>query len=829
MAPPGPIPGGGLVTLQFQIECTETQKGEAVFVVGSLPQLGSWDSQKAVHCSTQSREFPIWTSAPIKFLASSRKVEFKLLIQPDSDQCTGRFAWAHGESCCLKMPDDLKGDELLIATCSWGKMEVQCSRKGKAVPDAASKDQNSFVSKSGGYPRISDSLRLPMLSLQFQVKCSATKPGQAVFVSGSLPELGAWNPEKAIPCTTGKNQFPIWTSAPIKLVMGTSGVELRLLIKQENSTGSKSPSKRVKWAECGACSLSIPADVADSELLVAVCTWGKLDVQCNRISDAAPVEVKTSRNNFSSQGYPRPGEVTHAVGPEVKDVVGDLPPCFPHGRSPSSRFKVTNSDGSFNVEMSRTASRLLVDFNDLEHDAEEKEKEVEELDRQQHRDSLNRLQRRIESNSLLEQMREITDFAEPSQTILLQGFNWESWKAGKGDWYSIVASKVDLCADMGITDIWLPPPSQSVAPQGYLPSQLFNLDGSKYGTRERLEWLLQKMHDKGIRGVADIVINHRCGDKQDSQGRWNVFTSTGIERRESFSGVMDWQGWAVTLGTKFSDGSGQHRPGKYDQSFDAAPDIDHANLKVQKSISIWLRWLRLQVGFDAWRFDFSKGYSAEYAGFYCRKSGPAWAVGELWGDMQYNDEGLEYNQDRHRQDLVNWINATGKACTAFDFTTKGILQEAVRNCQYWRLRDERGKPPGLLGWMPKYAVTFIDNHDTGSTQAHWPFPGNGVLVGYAYTITHPGIPCIFWDHIMDWGDDHRRKITDLIRARRESRISVDAPVRILCADHDLYKAEIGSPPTLRVALGPRAGGESGNDYWRKAVQGRDFCVCIHTP
>ena len=28
----------------------------------------------------------------------------------------------------------------------------------------------------------------------------------------------------------------------------------------------------------------------------------------------------------------------------------------------------------------------------------------------------------------------------------------------------------------------------------------------------------------------------------------------------------------------------------------------------------------------------------------------------------------------------------------------------------------------MLGWWPSRAVTFLDNHDTGSTQAHWPFP-----------------------------------------------------------------------------------------------------------
>ena len=44
------------------------------------------------------------------------------------------------------------------------------------------------------------------------------------------------------------------------------------------------------------------------------------------------------------------------------------------------------------------------------------------------------------------------------------------------------------------------------------------------------------------------------------------------------------------------------------------------------------------------------------------------------------------------------------------------MQEAVKNCQYDRLLDSSGKAPGLLGWAPDKACTFVDNHDTGSTQ-----------------------------------------------------------------------------------------------------------------
>lgn len=65
---------------------------------------------------------------------------------------------------------------------------------------------------------------------------------------------------------------------------------------------------------------------------------------------------------------------------------------------------------------------------------------------------------------------------------------------------------------------------------------------------------------------------------------WGICPVSGIERRKSFAGVMDWQGWAITLGCPYSDGTGERGPGKYDGKFDAAPDIDHGNKKVQQSI-----------------------------------------------------------------------------------------------------------------------------------------------------------------------------------------------------------------------------------------------------
>lgn len=47
------------------------------------------------------------------------------------------------------------------------------------------------------------------------------------------------------------------------------------------------------------------------------------------------------------------------------------------------------------------------------------------------------------------------------------------------------------------------------------------------------------------------------------------------------------------------------------------------------------------------------------------------------------------------------------------------VAQALERSEYWRLSDEKGKPPGVLGWWPSRAVTFIENHDTGSTQVQY--------------------------------------------------------------------------------------------------------------
>ncbi len=384
--------------------------------------------------------------------------------------------------------------------------------------------------------------------------------------------------------------------------------------------------------------------------------------------------------------------------------------------------------------------------------------------------------------------------------IILQGFNWESCNK---EWYKFIAEMAPDFASSGFTAIWLPPVSDSVSKQGYLPRDYYDLN-SQYGTEAELREMIKILQDNGLKPIADIVINHRCAHYQGDDGKWN-----------KFGGRLAWDKSVICGNNPEFGGTGNM---KSQEDYIAAPNIDHSQEKVRKDIIEWLLWLRNSIGFAGWRFDFVKvsivlhvlnffnrltivfdlqGYDGQYVAEYVNATVPEMAFGEYWDTCSYQDGVLNYNQDSHRQRTIDWCDATSGTCAAFDFTLKGILQEAVSKKEYWRLVDAQGRPSGALGLWSSRAVTFLENHDTGSTLQHWPFPWDHVSEGYAYILTHPGTPCVFFDHFY-YDESIKHDILKLIEIRKSYGISNKSEVVVQKAYKDVYAAIINKKIAVKV-------------------------------
>lgn len=386
-----------------------------------------------------------------------------------------------------------------------------------------------------------------------------------------------------------------------------------------------------------------------------------------------------------------------------------------------------------------------------------------------------------------------------SNDVLLQGFHWYSYQTYP--WWGVIQNNAANIKNAGFTMVWLPPPSDAASNEGYLPRRLELLD-SKYGTQANLVSALSALNNNGVKPIADIVINHRVGT-----ANWADFT------------LPTWGADSVCRGDEWTGATGSADTG---DGYSAARDIDHTKVYVQDSIVNWMNTKLKSIGFAGWRYDYVKGYNGSYVGSYNSRTAPYFSVGELWTDLDLN------NPNPHRQLLMNWLDATAGRSGAFDFTTKGLLQQAVQYNEFWRLKDSAGAPAGAIGWWAAKSVTFIDNHDTGPStpsggQNHWPFPGDKILQGYAYILTHPGIPTVYWVHYFDWGTANQAAIKTMISIRKSKGIHSTSAVSIQAADSSKYAAII-TGTSGKVAMKIGNGSWSPGTGWTLATSGNNYAI-----
>ena len=394
---------------------------------------------------------------------------------------------------------------------------------------------------------------------------------------------------------------------------------------------------------------------------------------------------------------------------------------------------------------------------------------------------------------------------------MIQGFHWTT-DVSTTKWYDVVKNNAANLQNAGFDAIWLPPPSKSTGGMGYIPTVWYDLNNAQ-GTQAQLVSLITELHNKNIKVLADIVVNHRGGTLgwyDFSTPSWNTPAQT----------------WSICSNSNIS-ASGQKGTGNpdYDPAqaglkspgttglFTAARDLDHSNVEVRNGIKTWMLWLKNEIGFDGWRYDFVHGFDGKYIKEYNDATSPYFSVGEL----------LEGDRNR----IVKWLDYTKAgtntaSSTAFDFATKSALQNAFNDNNLSYLKDGSGKASGLIGVWPDKAVTMLDNHDTGPVpygQDLWIFPGSKVLNGYAYILTHPGTPMVWWPHYFDWGI--RTEIDKMIKLRKDNLLSSTSTLNIVAATNNLYAAIIDDKVAMK--LGSDNWSPSGTG-WTLKISGNNFAI-----
>ena len=419
------------------------------------------------------------------------------------------------------------------------------------------------------------------------------------------------------------------------------------------------------------------------------------------------------------------------------------------------------------------------------------------------------------------------------EDVMLQAFYYDSYRDGApGDvlingtplgntkWSTLLNQSGEIGSYFDL--VWLPPSGKSEGGTGYHQTQYSN-QNSDWGKQKELLEFINRMHAANTKVVADIVINHAgcksswCDFYPQNFGEYGTFQpdASWICKTDEVNynpEAGEWQGKAT--GT---DDGGYNMQDNYA----SARDWAHADPRVQEMMKAYLKWMKDVIGFDGWRYDYAQGFKGKYIDMYNSAAANYFSVVEFWnGDM---------NNIKSYLNDVNWNTL------AFDFSTKYSAIQGIADGQYQKCMGS-----GLLGaGLSKYAVTFVDSHDTyfgceagrdnndeigGCGKSMEDYNKDRVLGANAFILSMPGVPCVFYPHWAKYKD----AIGKMVLARKAAGVHSESKVSDE-AGNGYYKSTItGHHGSIRLLLGPNSGFETTPQGYKLAYKGGNFAMYYNT-
>jgi len=393
--------------------------------------------------------------------------------------------------------------------------------------------------------------------------------------------------------------------------------------------------------------------------------------------------------------------------------------------------------------------------------------------------------------------------------VMLQAFYWDGYTDAQ--WTALEQQADQLAGTFDL--VWLPQSGKgaNTPSMGYDPLYWFpgHYDSS-FGTEQELRSLINTFKQKGIKTIADVVINHR-----GNYSSWTDFPTETYNGETYSMTYLD----IVSNDEAASNGYQVGTNPDTGEGWSGMRDLDHKSENVQRCVKAYLNMLLNDLGYAGFRYDMVKGYSATFTGLYNASSGPEFSVGECW-------DGTET--------IKNWIENTSVnnviQSAAFDFQFKYVCRNAFNDGVYNKLNQRNDGNWPLVssnqdgGKYRRYAVTFVENHDT---EVRPDGTSNGpltkdTLAANAYLLAMPGTPCVFMKH---W-QAYPVEIKAMVAARKQAGINNESSYRNTQLQSKVYGVNVDSK--LQVVIGETGLYVPDAKEWVKVLEGYHYAYYFPT-
>ena len=400
--------------------------------------------------------------------------------------------------------------------------------------------------------------------------------------------------------------------------------------------------------------------------------------------------------------------------------------------------------------------------------------------------------------------------------VMLQAFYWDSYDDSQ--WTVLEAQADQLSGTFDL--VWLPQSANCGGQSmGYDDLYWFSNYNSSFGNEQQLRSLISTLRQKGMKTLADVVVNHRKNvrkwvdfPKETYKGVTYEMTSTDICANDDNGATKTWATQnGYTLSSNNDTGEG----------WDGMRDLDHKSENVQAIVKAYLDKLKNDLGYAGFRYDMVKGYSPSFTGVYNAASLPEFSVGEYWDGTAK---------------IKNWIEGTKVSgqiqSAAFDFQFRYVVRNAMNNVNYSRLSQQNDGSWPLVssnvdgGKYRRYAVTFVENHDTErrSNAAQDPLLKD-TLAANAYMMAMPGTPCVFMKHWMAY----KQEVANMVAVRKAVGINNESVPTQVAANMDYYAVQVagsGDKQLLCIVGTKAADYTPAEGTWKKAISGYHYVYYV---